>query len=104
MRMPSDGSIESDPEIHVCCPRVRRRAGSLPIESYRLSGPIEIEALTACGHDCSQASAVHSRSGKPPSPEFLCMTRDGRFLINTDLDSTAAPITLLQHWQPEAKK
>ena len=29
---------------------------------------------------------------------------DGRFLINTDLDSAAAPITLLQNWRPEAKK
>jgi hypothetical protein len=24
---------------------------------------------------------------------------DGRFLINTELDSVAAPITLLQNWQ-----
>ena len=29
---------------------------------------------------------------------------DGRFLINTVLDSAAAPITLLQNWHPEAKK
>ena len=29
---------------------------------------------------------------------------DGRFLINTELDSDAAPITLLQNWQPGAKK
>ena len=28
----------------------------------------------------------------------------GRFLINTVLDSAAAPITLLQNWHPEAKK
>ena len=28
---------------------------------------------------------------------------DGRFLINMELD-TAAPITLLQNWNPEAKK
>jgi hypothetical protein len=32
------------------------------------------------------------------------VTRDGRFLINTVLDSAAAPITLLQNWQPGAKK
>ena len=32
------------------------------------------------------------------------VTRDGRFLINTVLDEAAAPITLLQHWTPEAKK
>ena len=29
---------------------------------------------------------------------------DGRFLINTVLDSAAAPITLLQNWNPEAKR
>ena len=32
------------------------------------------------------------------------VTRDGRLLINTVLDSAAAPITLLMNWQPEAKK
>src|SRR5450759_3031550 len=36
---PND-SIESDPAVHVSGRRVRRRAGSLPIESYRLSRPI----------------------------------------------------------------
>ena len=29
---------------------------------------------------------------------------DGRFLINTALDSAVAPITLIQNWNPEAKK
>jgi serine/threonine-protein kinase len=29
---------------------------------------------------------------------------DGRFLINTQLDSAAAPITLLQNWNPAAKQ
>jgi hypothetical protein len=32
------------------------------------------------------------------------VARDGRFLINTVLDQAAAPITLLQNWQPEARK
>ena len=32
------------------------------------------------------------------------VTRDGRFLINTLLDDATTPITLLQNWQPEAKK
>ena len=32
------------------------------------------------------------------------VTRDGRFLINTVLEEAAAPITLIQHWAPEAKK
>jgi hypothetical protein len=29
---------------------------------------------------------------------------DGRFLINTVLDTAAAPITLLQNWHPAARK
>jgi hypothetical protein len=30
---------------------------------------------------------------------------DGRFFINTEIgDRAAAPITLIQHWTPEAKK
>ena len=29
---------------------------------------------------------------------------DGRFLVNTELESAAVPITLIQNWQPEAKK
>jgi Tol biopolymer transport system component len=29
---------------------------------------------------------------------------DGRFLINMELDSAAAPITLLQNWNPDARK
>jgi hypothetical protein len=28
---------------------------------------------------------------------------DGRFLINTVLDNTAAPITLLQNWNPAGR-
>ena len=32
------------------------------------------------------------------------VTADGRFLINTLLNQTAAPITLLQNWNPAAKK
>ncbi len=30
--------------------------------------------------------------------------RDGRFLINTVVESAAAPITLIQNWNPEAKQ
>ena len=29
---------------------------------------------------------------------------DGRFLINTVVESAAAPITIIQNWNPEAKK
>ena len=29
---------------------------------------------------------------------------DGRFLINVELESAAAPITLVMNWSPESKK
>ena len=29
---------------------------------------------------------------------------DGRFLINTALEDGGAPITIIQHWNPEAKQ
>ena len=29
---------------------------------------------------------------------------DGRFLINMEMESAAAPITLVQPWNPDAKK
>ena len=32
------------------------------------------------------------------------VTRDGRFLVNSLLDVAASPITLLQNWNPDAKK
>jgi hypothetical protein len=32
------------------------------------------------------------------------IARDGRILINTVLDDAASPITLIQSWNPEAKK
>lgn len=32
------------------------------------------------------------------------VAHDGRFLINTVLDESSAPITLMQHWNPTAKK
>jgi serine/threonine protein kinase/Tol biopolymer transport system component len=32
------------------------------------------------------------------------IARDGRFLINTELDGPTAPITLLQNWNPQAAK
>jgi Tol biopolymer transport system component len=32
------------------------------------------------------------------------VAHDGRFLINTELDGAAAPITLIQNWKPEANR
>jgi serine/threonine protein kinase/Tol biopolymer transport system component len=39
-----------------------------------------------------------------PQPRQYDVTADGRFLINTMLDSTPAPITLLQNWRPGVKR
>jgi hypothetical protein len=32
------------------------------------------------------------------------IARDGRFLVDTVMDSAAAPITLLMNWNPNAKR
>ena len=37
-------------------------------------------------------------------PRQYDVSPDGRILINTELDSMTAPITLLMNWNPEAKK
>ena len=42
--------------------------------------------------------------GIPNSGVQYDVSRDGRFLINTVLEDAASPITLLQNWNPEAKK
>jgi hypothetical protein len=42
--------------------------------------------------------------GDQPQPRQYDVAPDGRFLINTELDSAAAPITLLMNWNPAAKK
>ena len=66
--------------------------------------------------------AVNGASLEPGAPKVLFPSRivgggvdsqqgrqydvasDGRFLINTELDSAPAPITLLMNWRPEVKK
>jgi hypothetical protein len=48
-RLGPNGSIESDPAVNVRAPGVRPRAGSLPIESYRLSGVTTKGATGALG-------------------------------------------------------
>ena len=39
--------------------------------------------------------------GRSSSSRQYDIAREGRFLINTILDSAAAPITLVQNWNPE---
>lgn len=42
--------------------------------------------------------------GDPGQGRNYDVAPDGRFLINTMLAEAAAPITLIQSWQPDAKK
>ena len=53
-----------------------------------------------------EAVTVHSHSLRRArkSVTAFITTRDGRFLINTVLDDAAAPITLLQNWNPRLEK
>lgn len=38
-----------------------------------------------------------------PTKQQYDVARDGRFLINTVVDESPAPITLIQNWRPPAK-
>ena len=66
---PND-SIESDPAVHVSGRRVRRRAGSLPIESYRFPDRVlsfiarKQRRLTGDAHH-ERRFRVHSRVRRP---------------------------------------
>jgi hypothetical protein len=42
--------------------------------------------------------------GDHPGRRQYDVAPDGRLLINTELDSAAAPITLLMNWNPAAKR
>jgi Tol biopolymer transport system component len=49
------------------------------------------------------ATPIRGLVGAVPKHQYA-VSPDGRFLINTELDTADAPITLIQNWQPEAKK
>jgi hypothetical protein len=42
--------------------------------------------------------------GKTPVGREYDVAPDGRFLINNVVNSAAAPITLIQHWNPDVTK
>jgi hypothetical protein len=86
------------------------------------SDGIELYYLNPAGAMMAAPIAVTGATLEPGAPVMLFPTRvfgggvdaqqgrqydvapDGRFLINAVLDEAPAPITLLQNWNPEAKK
>ena len=58
-----------------------------------------MELVDGEGCRCGDPKAKTSQLGRQYD-----ITADGRFLINTALNEATAPITLLQNWNPEAKK
>ena len=65
--------------------------GGLPVERIRTSAVGQWQVSTGGGVEAVQARQYD-------------VAADGRFLIDTVLDSTATPITIIQHWNPQAKK
>ena len=110
------GTAAGRPGASGRCPR---RAASMPV--WRPDGK-ELYYLNPAGAMMAAPITVTGATLEPGAPVVLFPTRifgggvdaqqgrqydvapDGRFLINTELDSGAAPITLLQNWNPEAKK
>ena len=99
--------------------RVSTAGGITP--AWRPDGK-ELYYLNPAGAMMATPIAVTGPMIKPGAPVMLFPTRivfggvdaqngrqydvapDGRFLINTELENTAAPITLLMNWNPEGKK
>ena len=99
--------------------QVSTAGGTFP--AWRPDGK-ELYYLNPAGEMMAAPIAVTGSTLEPGAPVVLFPTRifgggedsqqgrqydvasDGRFLINTELDSADAPITLLQNWNPEAKR
>jgi Tol biopolymer transport system component len=99
--------------------QVSTAGGAFPI--WRPDGK-ELYYLSPAGAMMAVPITVTGSTFEPGASVGLCPTRiygggvdvqqgrqyhvapDGRFLVNTVLDSAAAPITLLMNWQPQAKK
>ncbi len=99
--------------------QVSTAGGIMP--AWRPDGK-ELYFLNPEGAMMAAAIAVTGTTLEPGAPALLFSTRvvgggvdavqgrqydvapDGRFLINTELDSAAVPITVLMNWSPDAKK
>ena len=99
--------------------QVSTTGGVFPV--WRPDGK-ELYYLNPAGAMMAASITVTGSTVEPGAPVVLFPTRilgggvdaqqgrqydiapDGRFLINAELDSVAAPITLLQNWNPEGKR
>jgi Tol biopolymer transport system component len=99
--------------------QVSTAGGIMPV--WRPDGK-ELYYLNAAGAMMAAPITVTEATLEPGAPVMLFPTRvvgggadiqqgrqydvapDGRFLINTELDSADAPITLLQNWNPETTR
>ena len=99
--------------------QVSTEGGVFPV--WRPDGK-ELYYLNPAGVMMAASIAVRGTTLEPGAPVALFATRiaaggedsgsgrqydvtsDGRFLINTVLDSATGPITLIQNWNPDAKK
>jgi hypothetical protein len=61
------------------------------------------EALEADAPRTLFSSGSWGAGSSPDISRQYDVTRDGRFLINTVLGEIAAPITILQNWNPEGR-
>jgi Tol biopolymer transport system component len=112
------GSNGAAADVDVGQWQVSIAGGSYPV--WRADGK-ELYFLSPAGGMMAVPIAVSGATFEPGTPVRLFPTRiqgggadpvgrqydvarDGRFLINTVLDTAAAPITLIQNWNPEAKK
>jgi eukaryotic-like serine/threonine-protein kinase len=90
------------------CPRWRNDSKQLyyvdPAGAL-MAAPITVTGSTAASIAPAALSPMRlPRGGTANQGWQYDVTRDGRFLINTVLDETSAPITILQNWHPPAKK
>ena len=72
-----------------------------------MAAPISVNGATLEPGDAGDGSLqrASSTAGRTQAQgRQYDVAPDGRFLINTVLDSAAAPITLIQNWNPEANK
>jgi Tol biopolymer transport system component len=99
--------------------QVSTEGGAFPV--WRPDGK-ELYYLNTAGAMIAAPITVTGTTLAPGAPVVLFLTRvwgggvdvqqgwqydvapDGRFLINTELESAAAPITLLMNWNPESQK
>ena len=82
----------TEPRLDDTSDTATRRSDTRPLSSPSKGSPVNLFP-----HPYRRRRATEHGSGGRCHP-------DGRFLINTELDSAAAPMTLLQNWHRQGKK